>query len=181
VERGDVDDCTNLDDPQHFLLDVYCTISTDGGLTFAPDVQINDSDGAFDPFHRASSYALTACPPPHCPPTRRIGEYFGVAMENGGLSFVWTGNRSAADARHEIKYAARSLGVTADCPADVTGDRAVDDLDVGALLEAWQARWEAPPGPRDANYNYYADVERDGRIDNRDLQAVLDHWLQTCP
>jgi len=67
----------------NFLLDLFTTISNDGGLTFASESRINDAP--FDPDLGA---------PDRFPPTRtlRIGEYIGVAVSNGLAHSVWTGN-----------------------------------------------------------------------------------------
>lgn len=67
-----------------FLLDVFLRSSLDGGLTFGPEVQFNTVQ--FDPDLGAG--ARFAGPPP----TLRIGEYNGVAVANGRVSAVWTGN-----------------------------------------------------------------------------------------
>ena len=68
----------------HFLLDVFLRASPDGGLTFGPEVQINDVP--FDP----DLGAPVRYPGP--PPTLRIGEYNGVAVAHGIAHAVWTGN-----------------------------------------------------------------------------------------
>jgi hypothetical protein len=64
-------------------LDLFTTISNDGGLTFASESRINDAP--FDPDLGA---------PDRFPPTGtlRIGEYIGVAVSNGLAHSVWTGN-----------------------------------------------------------------------------------------
>jgi len=68
----------------NFLLDVFLRSSTDGGVTFGPEVRINDV--LFDPDLGAPQ--RFAGPPP----TLRIGEYIGVAAVNGIAHAVWTGN-----------------------------------------------------------------------------------------
>lgn len=67
----------------NFLLDLFTTVSNDGGLAFAPESQINDAP--FDPDLGATD---------RFPPSRtlRIGEYIGVAVSNGLAHSVWTGN-----------------------------------------------------------------------------------------
>jgi hypothetical protein len=66
-----------------FLLDVFVRSSSNGGVTFGPEVQINDVP--FDPDLGA---------PDRFPPTGtlRIGEYIGVAVGGGVAHAVWTGN-----------------------------------------------------------------------------------------
>ncbi len=68
----------------NYLLDVFYSLSGDGGLTFAPDVQINDV-----PFDPDANAPIRYVGPP---PTRRIGEYVGVAVGDGDLHAAWTGN-----------------------------------------------------------------------------------------
>jgi hypothetical protein len=68
----------------NFLLDVFLRNSCDGGLTFSPEVKLNDVP--FDP----DLGAPTRFPGP--PPTLRIGEYIGAAIANGFTHAVWTGN-----------------------------------------------------------------------------------------
>jgi hypothetical protein len=68
----------------NFLLDLYLTSSSDGGLTFDPEIPINDV--AFDPDLGAIRYG------PEEPPTLRIGEYNGVAVDDRVAHAVWTGN-----------------------------------------------------------------------------------------
>jgi hypothetical protein len=70
------------------LLDVYATVSTDGGATFSPDFQINDASNPFDPDVGAPNFGN----PPDNPPTRRIGEYNGIAVANGVAYVAFTGN-----------------------------------------------------------------------------------------
>ncbi len=71
----------------NFMLDLFSRSSPDGGVTFLPEVQLNDV--AFDPDLGAP---LRFAGPP---PTRRIGEYNGVAVANGIAHAVWTGNTAA--------------------------------------------------------------------------------------
>jgi hypothetical protein len=79
----------------NFLLDLYATVSVDGGLTFTNDFRVNDA--AFDPDVGAP---CRFGPAPNCgtvlpagsPTTVRIGEYNGVAATDGLAYAVWTGN-----------------------------------------------------------------------------------------
>jgi hypothetical protein len=68
-----------------YLLDVYATTSSDGGLSFANEMKINDL--SFDPDLGA---------PDRFAPTKvyRVGEYSGVVSVGGTASAVWTGNTS---------------------------------------------------------------------------------------
>jgi hypothetical protein len=81
----------------HFMLDVYATYSTDGGLTFAPAFPVNDqtpgvntpNGNIFDPDPGAPHYGEGP------PPTTRIGEYFGLALWGGTAYVAWNGNTFA--------------------------------------------------------------------------------------
>jgi hypothetical protein len=68
----------------NYLLDVFYAVSANGGLSFSPDVQINDSP--FDPDLGAPQRLSGP------PPTLRIGEYNQVAFLSGNAYFAWTGN-----------------------------------------------------------------------------------------
>ncbi len=72
----------NADDD--FLLDVYGTVSRDGGLTFSNDFRLTDT--AFDPDLGAGDFFT---PPQN---VLRIGEYFGLAAAGGTVFADWTGN-----------------------------------------------------------------------------------------
>jgi hypothetical protein len=78
----------------NFLLDVFLRTSCNGGLTFGPEVQLNDVP--FDPDVGAPTRWFGP------PLTLRIGEYNGVAILRGPSGFqgtvahvVWTGNTFA--------------------------------------------------------------------------------------
>src|SRR5262245_54394367 len=111
----------------NFLLDVFQTISNDGGLTFDAETRINDT--AFDPDLGATD---------RFPPTGtlRIGEYIGVALANGVAHSVWTGNTATGQ---QIVYESsvtnctnppvaqcKNVTVTAD-PALCTAPASIDD------------------------------------------------------
>jgi len=74
----------NTNQFNNLLLDLFVTFSTDGGVTFQPDFQINDV--AFDPDANA--------PVRFFGPTNtlRIGEYNGIAASNSLAYAAWTGN-----------------------------------------------------------------------------------------
>jgi hypothetical protein len=75
---------TNTDG--NFLLDVFLRSSSDGGLTFGPEVVINDVP--FDP-------DFGAYDPREPPGTLFIGDYNGVAVDNRIAHATWTGNWDA--------------------------------------------------------------------------------------
>jgi hypothetical protein len=69
-----------------FLLDVFATYSTDGGLSWAPPFQVNAAANPFDPDPGALDRFLGP------PATTRIGEYFGIALFGGTAYLAWNGN-----------------------------------------------------------------------------------------
>jgi hypothetical protein len=71
----------------NFWVAVFLRSSSDGGLTFGPEVVINDVP--FDPDLRAYSYGGS-------PPTLFIGDYNGVAVDNRIAHATWTGNGEAS-------------------------------------------------------------------------------------
>ncbi len=73
----------------NFLLDFLVRGSTDGGIHFGPELQVNDVP--FDPDQGA---------PDRFPPsgTLRIGEYNGVSVVGATAHLVWTGNLAGAQA-----------------------------------------------------------------------------------
>jgi hypothetical protein len=68
-----------------YLLDVYARYSKDGGVTWSNAFQVNTTH--FDP----DAGAQTRFNGP--PATTRIGEYFGIAINNGTAYVAWNGNR----------------------------------------------------------------------------------------
>jgi hypothetical protein len=70
----------------NWLLDVFATVSRDGGLTFTDDFRVNDAP--FDP-------DLGALPYQGLNDVLRIGEYIGLAASNGIAYAAWTGNAGA--------------------------------------------------------------------------------------
>jgi hypothetical protein len=81
----------------NFLLDLFITSSSDGGITFLPEAQLNDT--AFDPDFGPAPVRF-----PGPPPTRRIGEYNGVAVDNFLAHAVWTGNSATVATGQQILY-----------------------------------------------------------------------------
>ena len=78
----------------HFLLDVFATMSGNGGTTFTPDFQINTA--AFDPdLNAPCRFGPVGCGDVDTVRTLRIGEYNGVAIGRGVASQVWTGNNGS--------------------------------------------------------------------------------------
>jgi uncharacterized repeat protein (TIGR01451 family) len=80
----------------NFLLDVWATYSTDGGQTWATAFQVNDANNPFDPDYPNNQRRF---PGPQQTPcvvaaneTCRIGEYFGIDIDNGVAHLTWIGN-----------------------------------------------------------------------------------------
>jgi hypothetical protein len=92
----------------HYLLDLFATTSTDGGVTFNPPIQINDVANTFDPERGA--------PDRFGNHTLRIGEYNGLALANGTAYAAWAGNTTTGQQIYFDKF---SLGliVTSTVPA----------------------------------------------------------------
>lgn len=79
------------------LLDVFATYSTDGGLTWATAFQVNDANNPFDPDfpsnqRRIPTPQITPCAKTDLTETCRIGEYFGIDIDNGVAHLTWIGN-----------------------------------------------------------------------------------------
>jgi len=96
----------NLNGANNNLLDLYGTFSTDGGASFTAEFLV--SDNQFDPDLGASQ--RFAGPPP----TLRIGEYNGIAVQNCLAYAVWTGNDGN---NHEIYF--DTFAVTGICEGEV--------------------------------------------------------------
>ncbi len=81
------------------LLDIWATYSTDGGLTWAAAFQVNDQNNPFDPDfpnnqRRFPTPQVASCAKtvPTNTETCRIGEYFGIDIDNGVAHLTWIGN-----------------------------------------------------------------------------------------
>lgn len=57
---------------------------------------------------------------------------------------------------------------TTPCPGDLNGDRAVNESDLGLLLQSWM---NGPGG----------DLDGDGDTDESDLGILLQNWQNVCP
>jgi hypothetical protein len=69
-----------------FLLDVFATYSSDGGLTWATPFQGNEATNPFDPDPGVPTFNNGP------PPTTWIGEYFSIALFGGTVYLAWNGN-----------------------------------------------------------------------------------------
>ncbi len=133
----------------HFLLDVFAKYSTDGGLTWSPDIQVNDPGNPFDP----DVNVQRRFPTPQVTPatsgegddllpftpantsagtgeTSRIGEYFGLSLFGGTAYLDWAGsvrNAMGVATGPQVKFNAfalpgGSLTVTGDTNGTPTDD-----------------------------------------------------------
>jgi hypothetical protein len=136
-----------------FELDLLATFSTDGGLTWSPEVDIND--GTIDPgtattcrFCGSDAVTAQTCGTPACPApgTVRIGEYNGVAYGECTLHAVWADDATCGGDFDTFYDRDPNLGgdtaaPAIACPADVkavecTGpDGAVVSYDVPAASD----------------------------------------------
>lgn len=84
---------------------------------------------------------------------------------------VWAPVSIQLDARDGSLWVAQWPGTLVryrpTCPADITGDRVIDGVDLGTLLSAWSSGGAA-------------DVNRDGVVDGADLGSLLGAW-GACP
>jgi hypothetical protein len=60
------------------------------------------------------------------------------------------------------------------CDGDNNGDCVVENQDLQAVLDAWNATTNDP------DYSYCADYNDDGIVENFDLQQLLDDWGHNC-
>ena len=179
----------NLNGASHYFLDVYYSFSDDHGLTWRPDVRINDMP--FDPDLGAPARF------PGPPPTLRIGEYIGVTMSSGTVYGVWCGNSGGgqqtifdsavgqcfADCNHN--GIADSVDISSGTSHDCDSDTIPDDCQVPPLCancldcnhDGFPDRCQVPPmcpGCPDCNANGVpdsceTDCNSNGRPDNCDI------------
>jgi len=115
----------------NFLLDLFVTFSTDGGVTFTPDFQINDV--AFDP--DTNPTPIFNGPPQ----TLRIGEYNGIAAAKAVASAAWTGNDVTQFTNQDIFFD------TFPCAAKVVGGEFLPIDNTTLLLAGAQSfSWMIP-------------------------------------
>jgi hypothetical protein len=142
-----------------FLMDVFLTGSVDGGVTWSPDVQINDSPFDPDPGAGCRYGPAPGCVTNEAVTTTRIGEYNGVATANGVAYAVWCGNRrdgagNATGQQGFFEIAPIDLvAPTINCPASInvectqhTGTPASDPT-IAAFLAGATASDNCDAGP----------------------------------
>ncbi|MEX0677825.1 MAG: sialidase family protein, partial [Pirellulales bacterium] len=105
-----------------WLLDVFATYSTDGGLTWAAPFQVNDVTNPFDP----DIGAVNRFNGP--PPTTRIGEYFGLDLFGGTAYVAWNGSNPVGGPQvgHQVVFSAFAINGT----LMVDGDLASDTVEI---------------------------------------------------
>jgi hypothetical protein len=110
----------------HFLLDVFATYSSDGGLTWATAFQVNSAADPFDPDPGAIPRFLGP------PVTTRIGEYFGIALFGGTAYVAWNGDSlsgSTSAAPQQVWFSSFALSGA----LTVTGTAADDTITIQSL------------------------------------------------
>ena len=136
-----------------FLLDVFVRGSFNGGVTFGPEVQINDV--AFDP----DLGAVDRFPPTG---TLRIGEYIAVVVTNRVAHALWTGNTATHQQVVYDKTTACAVG-------DTDGDGCPDAQELGTNPVLGGGR--DPLNPWD-----YFNPTHDGKNRVDDILAVVQHY-----
>lgn len=80
------------------MLDLFVRGSTDGGITWGPEIQVNDT--LFDPDLNAPGIWVPSPPlPANYVYTRRIGEYNGITVAHGIAHFDFANNDSGGNQR----------------------------------------------------------------------------------
>lgn len=135
----------------NWLFDVWVTLS-DNGQTFRPAYRV--SNVSFDPDIGTNNNRF-----PGPPPTRRMGEYFGVDLQKN-LALVWTGNYGSQqgvffDGFRNI--ATRILG-------DINGDGIVSGVDITTLFANWGSN------------DLASDLNLNGIVDGGDVVYILSNW-----
>jgi Ca2+-binding RTX toxin-like protein len=112
-----------------FLVDVVATYSIDGGLTWAPEFQVNDV--AFDP----DPGAVNRFNGP--PPTTRIGEYFGIDLYGGTAYVAWNGNSftGTAPTGQQVVFDSFSIAGSVTVTGDAQGFAEDDVFTVRRITE----------------------------------------------
>ena len=149
------------------LLDVFYTVSADGGLTFSADIQLNDVP--FDPDLGAPQRL------PGPPPTLRIGEYMEVAFSGTNVSGVWTGNTGGG----QQAVFDTALGI---CGGDCNNNGIADGLEIalgagdcdGDLI---LDECEVDPLDPDGDGQVSADCQPDGIPDECQLASPFSAYL----
>ena len=101
-----------------WLLDVFATYSTDGGVTWAAPFQVNDVANPFNPDIGAVN--RFAGPPP----TTRIGEYFGIDLFGGTAYVAWNGSNPVGGPQvgHQVVYSAFAVNGALTVDGEVASD-----------------------------------------------------------
>ncbi|NET50505.1 MAG: hypothetical protein F6K09_17785 [Merismopedia sp. SIO2A8] len=119
---------TNTDN--NFLLDIFATYSTDGGVTWATPFMVNDSTNLFDPDIGAGIRPDGV--------TTRIGEYFGIDLFGGTAYVAWNGPNFGdpqdlqKQTGHQVVYDAFAIAGSLTVSGDDTGVTN-DNLNIGNI------------------------------------------------
>ncbi len=109
----------------NFLFDVFATYSTDGGLTWAPDFMVNDSNSPLDPdigaINRFNDGGTI---------TTRIGEYFAIENFGGAAHVAWNGPNPTGGGQtgQQVVYSAFAINGSLVVTGDDNGAPTDDDI-----------------------------------------------------
>lgn len=151
----------------NILLDVFYSVSADGGLTFSADIQMNDVP--FDPDLGAPQRF------PGPPPTLRIGEYIDVAFVGTNVSGVWTGNTGFG----QQAVFDTALGI---CGSDCNNNGIADGLEIAMGAADCNSNLildncDVDPSDPDANGQVSADCQSDAIPDECQLVSPLSEYV----
>lgn len=103
----------------NFLLDLFATVSSNGGATFSPEFQVNTV--AFDPdLNAPCRFGPVGCGSVDTVNTLRIGEYNGLAAAGGVAFQVWTGNDALGNQDTFFEAFSSCVPCTLSCPPSIT-------------------------------------------------------------
>lgn len=153
----------------------YVTLGATTGSAPAPGFDLAvQADGGW---HRHLAFTLLAAPGAAEPDAGVYMLTLEMTSTDPGMAasrpFVIVFNGGADDATFAAAFAAAEAALQPPCPADITGDRAVDGADLGALLGAWGT---CPGGTAGCT----GDLDGNGIVNGADLGVLLGAW-GPCP
>ena len=126
-------------DPKNHLLDVFGTVSTDGGLTFSPNFRITDQSfdadaGAFTDATGQTNYYL--------------GDSLGLAVANQTVYAAWTDTRNG---NQDVFFTREPISTAPDPPNDRFEPNNTPETatDLGTVVEDHVPKLAAPSGDED--------------------------------
>ncbi len=126
-------------DPADHLLDVFGSVSTDGGLTFSPNFRVTntsfdpDAGAFFDPTGKKNFY---------------LGDAIGLAVANNTAYATWTDTRNG---NQDVYFARFSIAPALLPPNDrfEPNDTAATATDLGQKVQRYVPKLALPPGDMD--------------------------------